>query len=302
MHNRPCSSITVSVLIPNLHSPFIGDVVAALRHQSIAPTEVIVVGQDCYNLVCDDELIRVCQTPHPTPPALALNVALAYARGQVCCFLDADCVPHPDWLAWLLHAYQHGHPVVGGSLGFQPQRYWQRCDNIASWGILMETAPAGTRDHLSSGNMLVERKLLYAVGGHDEAFRRAGGEDTELCFRLRKQGVDLWFEPRAVVYNHTERDTARTVWWHLFRHGSQWGNVAAAHDDILPTSYWQGLAQRSYTAGMVLAGLAAARDTCVIFRDQPRLFWKQAHTVLGVFWARTGWYAGRLARLHGVLG
>lgn len=296
-----CPDISVSVLIPNLHSPYIGAVVAALRRQSVLPAEVIIVGQDRWGQVCNDDLVRVLHTPRPTPPATALNAALAYARGTLCCFLDADCVPHPDWLAWLVTAYRDGHRVVGGSLGFQPQGYWERCDNIASWGILMETAPPGERAHLSSGNMLVERSLLYAVGGHDEAFRRAGGEDTELCFRLRKHGALLWFEPRAVVYNHTERDTAQSVWWHLFRHGSQWWAAAGQHSEILPISYWQRLAQRSYALGVVLAGLAAARDVMQIYGKQGVLLRQQPRTLAGVFWARTGWYAGRLARLYGIV-
>lgn len=301
MKKKACSDLTVSVLIPNLHSPYIGAVVAALRQQSVRPCEVIIVGQDRYRQVCDDDLVRVLHTPRPTPPAVALNAALAYARGTLCCFLDADCVPHPDWLAWLVAAYRDGHRVVGGSLGFQPQGYWERCDNIASWGVLMQTAPAGKRAALSSGNMLVERTLLYAVGGHDETFRRAGGEDTELCFRLRKHSVPLWFEPRAVVYNHTERDTAQAVWWHLFRHGSQWWAAAERYHDMLPVSYWQWVAQRSYVLGVVLAGLVATRDVVQIYGQQLALLRQQPHTLAGVGWARLGWYAGRLARLHGIV-
>ncbi|NJK82307.1 MAG: glycosyltransferase [Chloroflexaceae bacterium] len=287
----------VSVLIPNLHSPDLGRVLAALRVQTLLPREVIVIGQDRYGFAVEDELVRVIATPHPVPPALVLNAALSYAKGAVCCLLDADCEPTPGWLAALMQRINEGYAVVGGGLGFQEQSYWQRCDNIASWACLMANAPAGLRPHLSSGNMAIRRDVLRQVGSHDERFRMAGGEDTELCFRLRWAGYKLFFEPRAVVYNHSDKDTARTTWQHLYRHGTQWHAAAASHQAILPVSYWQHIATRWPAIGVALTPLVALRDICEIYGAQQGLLRQQPETLPGVFWARTGWYIGRVATI-----
>jgi GT2 family glycosyltransferase len=47
--------------------------------------------------------------------------------------------------------------------------------------------------------MAVDRATLLAVGGFDEAFSRAAGEDRELMHRLRARGHRVAYEPRARV-------------------------------------------------------------------------------------------------------
>jgi GT2 family glycosyltransferase len=287
----------VSVLIPNLHSPYLGAVLAALRQQTVLPTEMLVVGMDRHGLAQDDDLVRVFPLPRPTPPALALNAALAYARGSVCVFLDADCVPAADWLERLLEPFARGYAVVGGSLGFQPQSYWQRCDNIASWSDLLVTAPPGERLCLSSGNLAVFRAALRRVGGHAEHFRMAGGEDTELTLRLRAAGFPGCFTPRAVVFNHSDKTTARQVFQHLFRHGSQWHAATHRFGALLPASRWHRCAARWPALAAALVPLVVLRDLLRTYGAQPRLLRAHWSAIFGVAWARAGWYGGRLYTL-----
>lgn len=288
---------SASVLIPNLHSPWLGEVLAALHQQTVPPLEVIVVGQDRYGLAYDDALVRVIYTPRPVAPAVALNVALAYAQGDVCCFLDADCVPTPDWLEHLLQPYEQGYSVVGGSYGFQPQAYWQRCDNIACAAPFLVTAPRGERTHLTSGNMSVRRAVLRQVGGYDEQFRGAAGEDTELCFRLRAHGYRLYFEPRAIGWHHTHRANWRAVWRHLYTYGSAWPTVVQRHRPLLPPSLWRRLCAVAPLLGALAMPVMAGRDVYRCYSMQPELARRQWRTIIGVWWARLGWYAGVLHAL-----
>src|SRR5689334_2346672 len=82
----------LSVVIPNLHSPLIGQVIEALGRQTArsAIHELIVVGQDRYGLVPDD--VRFIQTPQPISPAAARNLGARDAGGEYVLFLDADCI------------------------------------------------------------------------------------------------------------------------------------------------------------------------------------------------------------------
>ena len=50
--------LTASVIIPNLHSPLLGEVLAALERQTEPPREVIVVGQDRYGFCAAHPQVR----------------------------------------------------------------------------------------------------------------------------------------------------------------------------------------------------------------------------------------------------
>lgn len=285
-------TLTASVIIPNLHSPHLGAVIDGLRRQTVRPVEVIVVGQDRHGLAHNDGWVRVVTTPRPVPPAVARNVGLAYARGTVCCFLDSDCVPVADWLALLLDHQRQGQRVVGGSIGFQQQTYWQRCDNIACLGAFMETAHPGERPYLLSGNVAIHRDVLRDTGGFDMRFRQAAGEDAELGFRIRSNGYTIFFEPRAIVYHHTNRNDARSVWYHMHTFGTQWSLVAQRHSALLGRSLWQRLHDVAPILGKAAAPAAALRDVYQFYSQQPALLRRYWTSVPGVFWARLGWYAG----------
>jgi len=284
--------------MPNLHSPYLGAVVAGLRQQTLRPLEVIVVGQDRYELARDDGWLRVFPTPRPVPPAVATNIAIAYAHGEVLAFLDSDCVPAPDWLERLMAHQLAGRVAVGGSIGFQQQSYWQRCDNIACLGAFMQTAPAGERPYLLSGNMALHRAVISRAGFFDESFRQAAGEDAELGLRIRSTGISLYFDPTAVVYHHTDRATANAVWRHMRGFGVQWPKIARRHRSQLPASLWQLLYRAAPPLGMAAVPLVALRDLYHFYGGQPAMLRDHWPTLPGVFWGRLGWYAGLMAATH----
>ncbi len=55
-------------------------------------------------------------------------------------------------------------------------------------------------DFASGCAMLITDTTLTKVGGFDERFF-FGCEDRELAFRCRKSGLEIWYEPLAVIYH-----------------------------------------------------------------------------------------------------
>lgn len=282
--------VNVSVIIPNLHSPHLGAVLDALHRQSVQPLEIIVVGQDRYGFARHDGRIRSIESPVALSPAQARNLGVAYAQGDMCAFLDSDCVPHPTWLERLLgHAWSETI-AVGGSITLGQWRYWELCDNIACLGSFLSTAQPGERPYLLSGNMAVATRLLQRMAAFDARLRT--GEDVDLSFRLRLAGVTLYFEPAASACHYTTRTTARSVWQHMYAWGRDWPVVAERYRSLIGVSLWDRLVRISpHLAIAAIPGLAL-RDAVGYYVNQPELFRRYRTTLPGVVWARTGWYAG----------
>src|SRR4051812_1867596 len=120
----------LSIIIPNLHSPLIDQVIAALASQTACASirEVIVVGQDRYQRIPAG--VRFVATPQPISPAAARNLGAQLASGDYLLFLDADCIAAPDLVEQILSSHRRGHVVVGGAVAPEPGSYWRLCDNL----------------------------------------------------------------------------------------------------------------------------------------------------------------------------
>ncbi|RME45969.1 MAG: glycosyltransferase, partial [Chloroflexi bacterium] len=227
----------VSVVIPNLHSPIIDETLRAIREQAfdLNQVEVIVVGRDRHGLVREDGLVRFHDTGHPVPPAVARNLGLAQAAGEIVAFTDADCIPAPDWLANLTAAYhaRSDRTVVGGSVTPDAENYWTLADNISTFYRFLPSRPPGEQIHLPSLNFSARRQVLEAVGGFDERYPRPSGEDTDLCLRLRRAGHSLYFEPRAVVYHRPPRQSLTALLRHARDFGRYTPRMLPEYGDLL---------------------------------------------------------------------
>src|SRR6185369_13165890 len=68
--------------------------------------------------------------------------------------------------------------------------------------------PAAVEGWVGGACMLARRVALEAVGGFDEGYPLYG-EETELCYALRRTGWEIWYEPAAVVIHHGGASTKR---------------------------------------------------------------------------------------------
>ena len=221
------------MVIPTLNSPWINQTLDALRKQSydLDKVEVIVVGRDDEGRITSDNFVQFIETEGPKPPAFSRNRGLFAARGDIVCFTDDDCLPHPHWLAKLADAYSDPEvKVVGGGVQFPAKGYWARCDALASVYEYLDFRKPGLRRQLPSMNLSVRRKALSKLGGFDENYPFASGEDAELSMRLRRAGYQLYFTPDALVYHLGWRKTFGAAWRHIYQYGrfSPWITPAVA--------------------------------------------------------------------------
>ncbi len=138
-------------------------------------------------------------------PATARNDALRTpwpdgGGGDVCAFIDSDCIPAANWLGTLTAVLEDETlAAVGGRVtGYRDDswlaRYEAECSSLnlgATGGATGD--PAHRHAYLPTCNLLVKRAALDAVDGFRAGLRL--GEDVDLCWRLRAAGQRLFYYP-----------------------------------------------------------------------------------------------------------
>ena len=281
--------LTLTVVVPNDNSPVVDQTIASIEQQTLSPQayDVVIVGRDAPGRVRVSERVHHDRSEHRLNPAQARNRGAAQSRAEVVVFLDADCIARPDWLAGLAKRFADPQVnVVGGGVEFGTDNYWAVADNLNMFHEFLASLPSGQRRLLPSLNFAIRRTVFLQVGGFDERYPRAAGEDADLSMRLCQQGQVLWFEPCAVVRHMPPRH--RLV--DLLRHAYYQGQYSVKVDPryIGP----DGLAWPWRTRAGLLAGaplLAVGATLRLFLTPAARRYW---YTMPAILLAKLAWCLG----------
>ena len=225
------AAIRLSVLIACLNAQeTLGDQLEALAGQPCpVPWELLV----CDNGSTDgtaavveryaDRLpVRLVDAGARRGAAAARNVGARLARGEWLAFCDADDVVAEDWLATVCAALTDHRFVAGRFDGERLNTARARRSRPLDQQTGLQGGSDGTLPHAGAGNMGIHRAVFLAVGGFDPAVPCL--EDTDLCWRVQRTGVELVFVPRLVVHVRL-----RATWQAMYRQGVDYGR---AHADL----------------------------------------------------------------------
>lgn len=147
---------------------------------------------------------------------LAANQGAAVARGRHILFLNNDAYLHRDSLAAAVRRIDSDAStgVVGGRIilmdGSLQEAGCVTFSDGSTTGYGRGDTPAAPEfrfvrdaDYVSGAFLLIRTPLWRALGGFDTALAPAYYEDTDLCFRVRKAGFRVVYDP-AVVLTHVE--------------------------------------------------------------------------------------------------
>ena len=211
--------VELSVVIPARDAAeLIGEQLDALNRQRWGGTWEVVVAVDTGSTdgttavvqrYAGGGRIRAIDAPPGGGPGASRNVGAAAAQGLALVFCDADDVVGDGWVATMGEALRH-HEFVTGPLDLD--RLNPRWAVDARGRSFADRRPLFEEifPYASSCNVGIRRAVFERAGGFDPAWRV--GEDLELSLRLWLSGVDLHFEPAAVVhyrYRATLRSTFR---------------------------------------------------------------------------------------------
>ena len=149
------------------------------------------------------------------------NRAAERTRGEFVVFLNNDVQVTAGWLPALVDAFRK-LPKAGavGPRMIYPSGHLQEAGVVINPDCRTEfighnddpTLPcysfARRVDYCSGACLMVERARFVSLGGFNDALAPAYFEDVDLCMRLRRQGLDVWYVPEAVVIHHRNKTSA----------------------------------------------------------------------------------------------
>lgn len=122
------------------------------------------------------------------------NNGIRNASGHIILFIDDDIVASPNLLKEHVDTHErHPDHVVRGWVN-----HVDNLDDISHPQFTMQDISTA---FFWTSNVSASRKHLVQAGMFDEDFREYGWEDLELGLRLRRLGLDMKYNKRAVVYH-----------------------------------------------------------------------------------------------------
>src|SRR5438046_405013 len=175
--------------------------------------------------------------------SVARNVGAQAATGEIVAYTDSDCVPDPDWLAFLVYKFvRSGFVAVGGPNFPPPEPYLVPAAVAASPGgpthVLLNDEVAA---RIPGCNMAFTKKALEEIGGFEPVFA-AAGDDVDLCWRLQNRGYPIGFSPAATVW-HYRRNTVKAYLKQQMGYGKAEALLYFKHPyrfNLLGQSRWLG--------------------------------------------------------------
>jgi GT2 family glycosyltransferase/glycosyltransferase involved in cell wall biosynthesis len=146
---------------------------------------------------------------------VSCNRGAAKARGAYLFFLNNDTVVKAGWLTRLLETFAD-EPRAGivGSKLIYPDGRLQEAGGIiwrdaSGWNYGKFDDPKKPEynylrevDYCSAAALMVQKSLFQKLGGFDEKYAPAYYEDTDLAFKVRKDGYKVLYQPLSKVIHY----------------------------------------------------------------------------------------------------
>lgn len=210
----------------------------ALAEQTLARDrfEVIVVRApgDLEGALCEPPpglAVRFIASP-VAGPAAQRNLGWRATDAALIVFTDDDCRPAPDWLERMLEARGDEATMLQGRTEPDPQ------EAHLYWGLARSWRITGENAWYATCNMAYPRSLLERLGGFDERFPAAWGEDTDLGLRARELGASQRYVDEALTWHAVLPRSLRAAMREASRRDGS-VMVVARHPAYREEFYWR---------------------------------------------------------------
>ena len=136
-------------------------------------------------------------------PATARNVGAREAVGEILLFTDSDCELDKNWLSEMVRPFED--PSISGVQGAYKTRQkgviplYEQINIESSYKYFKTYSQLDT---IGTYSAAYPRELFLKLGGFNENYKVACGEDFEFSYMLSRKGYKIVFNEDAVCYHH----------------------------------------------------------------------------------------------------
>ncbi len=156
--------------------------------------------------------IRVIRNDRNEGFVRSCNAGARAAKGRLLVMLNNDTIVRPGWLDELVETFNcvPSAGLVGSKLVYPDGRLqeaggiiWQDGSGC-NYGRMQDPESPEYNymrdvDYCSGASIMIEKELFDSLGGFDESFSPAYGEDSDLAFRVREAGRRVIYQPLSRV-------------------------------------------------------------------------------------------------------
>ncbi len=175
--------------------------------------------------------------------SVARNVGAEAGTGEIIAYTDSDCVPDPDWLAFLIYPFVRSGFVAVGGPNFPPPEpsLVPAAVAVAPGGPMHVLLNDEVAEHIPGCNMAFTKEALLEIHGFEPIFS-AAGDDVDFCWRLQNRGHPIGFSAAATVW-HYRRNTVKAYLKQQMGYGKAEALLYFKHPyrfNLLGQSRWLG--------------------------------------------------------------
>lgn len=220
----------VSVIIPTFNSEkTIQRLLDAFKKDQVSCDYEILVIDGCSKdrtvEICQQYDVKVYNNPK-IHAAAARNIGIENAKGEICAFIDSDCVPCRGWVDMIAKLFSdESIMAIGGKM--IPYPPVNRVERFAGDVFInrivcfseerVESFSHQLKHTFATANCAYRKDFLQEIGCFDDFFSN-NGEDVDLFWRAIDSKKRLLYEPQLIV-QHSFVDTVHK----LFRKYRQYG-------------------------------------------------------------------------------
>ncbi len=139
-------------------------------------------------------------------PAAARNAGIRLAQGKYIVFTDDDCTVPQNWLSNFKKVFESNEvDIIGGAVRNSNKKniYSDVSQHITNFFVEYLNREGGSSPFLTSNNIAYRVDVLKKVGGFDERFKKAGGEERGLNWKILSTGSKSAYVSEIIVeHNH----------------------------------------------------------------------------------------------------